>query len=255
MELFKLLLLIVCSAVLVFLVLPAITVFFIFRAREPHKFARRAKAGVIVGIVLAVLLTGVILWDAVDLLLPDDTPPVSAESSIETTEAAEESTAPPTETETTEAIQNLPLATISDQDLEGVWIAAAEPIIPEDENYTLMTQAGYYQFGLDGSFTYTQLRMAKTSTWELLEELFQCSGTYELNGDILTLHYTMSSEEHSEMQAVDYTEKVSMLVDRTCTDMCVRTPDHPKLGQLLFFRKGRASDTIHSILILLNGGL
>ena len=255
MELFKLLLLIACSAVLVFLVLPAITVFFVFRAREPQKFARRAKAGVIIGIVLAVLLLGIIVWDAVDLLLPDDTPPVSAGPSMETTEATEESTAPPTETESTEATETFPLATISDQDLEGVWIAAAEPHIPEDENYTLMTQAGYYQFGLDGSFIYTQLRIAKTSTWEPLEELFQCSGTYELNGDILTLHYTMSSEKNSEMQTVDYTEEVSMLVDRTCTDMCVRTPDHPKLGQLLFFRKGRASDPINSILILLNGGL
>ena len=89
MELFKLLLLIACSAALVFLVLPAITVFFVFRAREPQKFARRAKAGVIIGIVLAVLLLGVIVWDAVDLLLPDDTPPVSADPSMETTEATE----------------------------------------------------------------------------------------------------------------------------------------------------------------------
>ena len=98
MELFKLLLLIACSAVLVLLVLPAITVFFIFRAREPQKFARRAKICVIIGIVLAVLLTGVILWDAVDLLLPDRTPTMSAEPTTEVPETTEELLPTPSET-------------------------------------------------------------------------------------------------------------------------------------------------------------
>ena len=255
MELFKLLLLIACSAVLVLLVLPAITVFFIFRAREPQKFARRAEICVIIGIVLAVLLTGVILWDAVDLLLPDRTPTMSAEPTTEVPETTEELLPTPSETESIEYTQTIPPATVSVAELEGVWIAAAEPSIPEDENYTLMTDAGYYQFGTDGSFTYTQLLMAKTSTWNQLEERFHCSGTYTLNGDILTLHYTESSEESAEMQPVDYTEEVSMLVDRTCTDMCIRTPDHPKLGTLLFFRKGRANDPVNSIIILLNGDL
>lgn len=252
MELFKLLLLIVCSAVLIFLVLPAISVFFIFRAKEPQKFAQRAKIGVIICIALAVVLLGVIAWDAVDLLLPDQSPSPVIAPTIETTEANVETTASPTEAEIE---QTLPLATVSDKDLEGCWIAAAVPFIPEDENYTLMTEAGYYQFGLDGSFTYTQLLMAKTSTWDQLEEQFRCSGTYVLDGDMLNLHYTMSSEDTTEMQSVDYTEEVSMLVDRTCTDMCVRTPDHPKLGTLLFFRKGHANDPIHSISILLNSGL
>ena len=254
MELVKLLLLIACSAVLIFLVLPAIIVFFIFRAREPQKFARRAKTGVIVGIVLAVLLLGVIVWDAVDLFLPDAPTPPAPELSAETTESPEETSAAPTEEETAEQTEAVPLATVSGEDLLGVWIACAEPFIPEDENYTQMTVAGYYCFDSDNNFTYSQLRFGKTNKWESLEDLFQCSGTYALDGDMLTLHYTMSSES-GEMQSVDYTEEVSMLVDRTCTDMCVRTPDHPKLGTLLFFRKGRASDPINSIIILLNGGL
>lgn len=252
MELFKLLLLIICSAVLVFLVLPAMIVFFIFRAKDLQKTARRAKTGVIISILVAVLLLGVIVWDAIDLFLPD--PPVdpAADPTIETTEApvpTEETTE-----ETTEATESstIPLATVSSEELEGVWIAAAESFIPEDENYTLMTDAGYYSFDLNGNFTYTQLRIAKTNTWGLLEEVFQCSGTYVLDGDILTLHYTMSSEDCADMQPVDYTEQVSMLVDRTCTEMCIRTPDHPKLGQLLFFRKGRTDDPVNSIIILLN---
>lgn len=249
MELFKLLLLIVCSVILIFLVLPAISVFFIFRAKEPQKFAQRAKVGVIIGIVLAILLLCVIVLDTVDLLLPDKVPTISPEPTVETAVA----TTAATEPEATEAIATLPLATVSSEELEGVWIAAAEPHIPDDENYTYMTEAGYYQFGLDGSFTYTQLLMAKTSTWDQIEQCFQCSGTYELHGEVLTLHYTMSSENATEMQKVDYSEEVSMLVDRTCTDMCVRTPDHPKLGQLMFFRKGRANDPTNSIIIMLNG--
>ena len=254
MGLFQLLLLIVCSAVLIFLVLPAISVFFIFRAKEPQKFAQRAKIGVIICIVLAVVLLGVIAWDAVDLLLPD-APISSVEPTEETTAPIPEATVLPTETVPEETEPTLPIATISGEDLEGVWIAAAEPYIPEDENYTLMTEAGYYQFALDGTFTYTQYLMAKTNAWEQLEERFQCSGTYELLGDMLTLHYTMSSEEGAGLQSVNYTENVSMLIDRTCTDMCVQTPDHPKLGRLLFFRKGRASDPVSSIIVLLNSGL
>ena len=138
MGLFQLLLLIVCSAVLIFLVLPAISVFFIFRAKEPQKFAQRAKIGVIICIVLAVVLLGVIAWDAVDLLLPD-APISSVEPTEETTVPIPEATVLPTETVPEETEPTLPIATISGEDLEGVWIAAAEPYIPEDENYTLMT--------------------------------------------------------------------------------------------------------------------
>lgn len=250
MELLKLLLLIVCSAVLILLVLPAIIVFFIFRAKEPQKFAQRAKAGVIIGIVLAVLLLGVIAWDAIDLLIPDQELPLSPEPSITAAEPTKEP-AMPTEAETTLSQETLPLSTVSGEDLQGVWIAGAKPFIPEDEDYTLMTVAGYYQFGLDNHFTYSQLRVGKTNKWEILEELYQCSGTYTLEGDLLTLHYTMSSES-GEMQSVDYTEEVSMLVDRTCTDMCVRTPDHPKLGELMFFRKSHSNDPGNAICIFLS---
>ena len=71
MELVKLLLLIVCSLILVFIVLPAIVVFFIFRAKDLHKSAQRAKIGVIIGIIVGALLLGVIIWDAISLFLPN----------------------------------------------------------------------------------------------------------------------------------------------------------------------------------------
>ena len=250
MELFKLLLLIACSAILLLVILPAIIVFFIFRAREPQKFAQRAKAGVIVGIVLAVLLLGVIVWDAVDLFLPDDPLPPSPEQTAETTEAQEETTAAPTVEETVEETEAVPLATVSGEDLQGVWVACAEPVISEDTNYTRVTKAGYYEF--DGThFTFTQIQLAEQGIWTHKEDQdIVYRGTYELHGDILTLHYT---EEAG--QAVDYTEKVSMIVDRSCADMCVRTPDHPKLGTLMFFRKARQGDPVNAITVLLTGGL
>ena len=252
MELLKLPLLIVCSAVLILLVLPAITMFFIFQAKEQTKFPRWAKVAVIICIIFAVFLLGVIAWNTVVLLRPADPLSSTPEPSTETTVANPETTTPIAETVPDKTEPILPLATISDNELEGVWIAAAEPYIPEDENYTLMTKAGYYQFDLNGNFTYTQLLMAKTNVWAQQEECFQCSGTYMLDGDVLMLRYTASSEESTDLQPVDYTEEVSMLVDRTCTDMCVRTPDHPKLGQLMFFRKGRADDPVNSIIIILN---
>lgn len=250
MELFKLLLLIICSAILVFIVLPAVIVFFIFRAREPQKFARRAKTGVMIVLIIGGLLLGVIVWDAVDLFLPDAPPPSAGEPSIETTHAPEETTAAPTETETTEATEGVPLATVSGEDLQGIWIAAAEPLTSEDINYTRTTNAGYYEF--DGThFTFTRIQLVERGIWTHIEDQdIVYRGTYALHGDLLTLHYT---EEAG--QAVDYTEEVSMIVDRSCADMCVRTPDHPKLGSLLFFRKARAGDPVNAITVLLTGGL
>lgn len=250
MELVKLLLLIACSAVLIFLVLPAIIVFFIFRAREPQKFARRAKTGVIVGIVLAALLLGVIVWDAVDLFLPDASTPPAPELSAETTESPEETTAAPTEEETAEQTEAVPLATVSGEDLLGVWIACAEPVTSEDTSYTRIAKAGYYEFDGSGNFTYTQILLAERGTWSQSGESAVSCGTYELHGDLLTLHYT-----EEDGQAVDYSEEVSMIVDRSCADMCVRTPDHPKLGTLKFFRKARAGDPVNAITVLLSGGL
>lgn len=170
------------------------------------------------------------------------------ESTLETTEATEAATTP-TEAETIPTEEIVPLATVSGEDLVGVWIAAADPVISENPDYTQVAKAGYYEFS-GSNFSYTQILMAEQGVWCQIDQIAVYAGTYELSGDALTLHYTQENG-----QTVDYTEVVSMVVDRSCADMCVRTPDHPKLGQLRFFRKARAGDPVNSITVLLNSNI
>ena len=184
------------------------------------------------------------------LLLTGCGAPEAPKAPGETTEATLEATDAPTEAETvTEEEESVPYVTVSHEDLQGVWIAAAEPVVAEDTTYNHTTNAGYYEFA-GSNFIFTQVMLAERSIWEQLGESIIYKGTFELHGDMLILHYT---EEAG--QAVDYTEEVSMLIDRSCADMCVRTPDHPKLGPLKFFRKARSGDPVNSITILLNGSL
>ena len=51
---------------------------------------------------------------------------------------------------------------------------------------------------------------------------------------------------------LDETETISMLINQSCTEMCVLAPDHPKLGKLFIFQKGRGSDPVTALLIALN---
>lgn len=258
MELLKLIILIACSALLLFLVLPAIAVFFIFRAKDLHRSARWAKAVVIVFIVLGIILAGVIALDAVDLLINRESPdaPVTTEPSAEIP-----SQAPTLPQETTEATEKPEIigATISTEQLDGQWIAIAEPVIPEDENYTYATDGGYYLFTPDGNFTFTQVKLAKAGTWQALPGHVTYEGTYVLAGDLLTLHYTGRTEcdgtdaaDNAPFYEMDESETVSMLINQSCTEMCVLTPDHPKLGELFIFQKGRGTDPVNALLIALN---
>ena len=204
-----------------------------------HPVFKRMKIGLIVGL-LPVLLIG--------CGTPEATEPIT-----EATEPTEVTTAQATEPETTAAPteETVPLATIAGEDLLGIWIACAEPVISDDTNYTHTAKAGYYEFDGSGNFTFTQILLAERGTWAPLEgEQIVHRGTYTLSGDMLTLHYT---EEAGV--SVDYTEEISMNVDRSCADMCVRLPDHPKLGALMFFRKARAGNPVNAIMVLLSGGI
>lgn len=260
MELVKLLLLIICSALLLFVVLPAIVVFFVFRTKDACEWARRAKTGVIIGIVVGALLLGVIVWEAVDLFLPEKPTEVPDAPTAASTEAPTQPTEPSQATEATE--DPVPIgATISTEQLDGLWIAASVPYIPEDENYTHAANGGYYHFEPNGNFTFTQVLLVKNNIWAAQKGEVSYTGTYVLEGDTLTLHYTSRTSQVYDPQTdtlqidesvIDETDRVSMLINQSCTEMCVMAPDHPKLGELCFFRKGRGSDPIAAILILIN---
>lgn len=260
MELVKLLLLIICSAVLVLVVLPAIVVFFIFRAKDLYMSAQRAKIGVIIGIVVGALLLGVIVWDAIDLFLSEKPAEVPNIPTAESTEAPTQLTEP---SQTTEATEDLSLigATISTEALDGQWIAISEPVIPADENYAYAANGGYYMFDLGGTFTYTQIQLAKAGTWQALPGEVSYTGTYTLDGDVLTLHYTARTSRiydpetdslQAEESVIDETDIVTMRINQSCTQMCVMAPDHPKLGKLLMFQKGRGTDPVNALIIALN---
>lgn len=258
MELLKLIILIVCSALLLFLVLPAIAVFFIFRAKDLNRSARWAKAVVIVFIILGIILAGVIVWDTVDLLINRESPHTPTVTEPSTQMPSQATTLPQETTEATEKAEIIG-ATISTEQLDGQWIAIAEPAIPEDENYTYATDGGYYLFTPDGSFTFTQVKLAKAGTWQALPGYVTYEGTYVLDGDLLTLHYTGRTEwdgtdaaENAPFYEMDESETVSMLINQSCTEMCVLTPDHPKLGELFIFQKGRGTDPVNALLIALN---
>lgn len=256
MELIKLLILIGCVAVLIFLVLPALVAFFIVRARDPQKLARRAKAGVVILLVAAALLIGVIIWDAIDMFmtLPKQEPQ-PAENTAQTTAPAEVTepekvpeTEPVTEPDTVAG------ATISSEQLDGQWIAIAEPEIPEDSDYSYCTKGGYYEFTAAGEFTYTQVNLYKMGTWAAEDGSVVYTGNYTLSGDILTLHYKTRELRTDEVLIgdIDETDVINMRINQSCTDMCVLTPDHPKLGKLFIFQKGRGTDPINALLIPLN---
>ena len=192
--------------------------------------------------IACLLLTG--------LLLTGCSAPEVEVPATESTQLPTETTIAPTEAEIIETEETQQLATIANDDLTGIWIASAEPVISDDTQYTMTTNAGYYEFDGNGNFVFTQILLVQQGIWTQLGEPTIYKGIFELHGDLLTLHYT---EEAGE--PVDYTEDVSMVVDRSCADMCVRTPDHPKLGTLKFFRKARSGDPVNAITILLNGSL
>ena len=247
MSLFKPFLLILFMALLVLIDLPFLIMLFASRAKNPLK---RATAGIVILVILAAILLGGILWSATDLLRHSQTP------TSETTSAATEvSTIPATAPTVAETEPQEIGATISTEQLDGQWIAISEPEVPEDENYTYVANGGYYNFQLDGTFTYTQLQLAKAGTWKALPGRRNYSGTYILEGDVLTLHYqtfSLRTEEEYLEQNLDETDIITMRINQSCTEMCVLTPDHPKLGKLFLFQRGRGSDPVTALLVALN---
>jgi len=146
--------------------------------------------------------------------------------------------------------------------LDGIWIAAAQPTIADDEDHSYFTSAGYYRFSPDGNFSFHPLTLGKKGTWYHVgggDDSYE--GTYHYTGSVIILQYTTHNESYFDEQLgnevtrpVEFseTEQFTLQINQSCASMCAVIPDHPRFGKTLIFEKSKSDDPIHALLIAIN---
>ena len=146
--------------------------------------------------------------------------------------------------------------------LDGMWIAAAQPTVADDEEHSYFTSAGYYNFSPDGNFTFHPVTLGKKGIWYHIEDNTDSyEGTYHYTGSIIILKYTTHNEAYFDEQLgqvgtkpvpIDASEQFTLEINQSCAAMCAVIPDHPQFGKTLIFEKSKSDDPIHALLVAIN---